>query len=66
MPTLLSKDAFAKEVSISIASVNRAIARGEIRVCRIGSRVLIPAEQIGKFVDLAMNAPAVAVEKVEA
>ena len=40
---------FAKAWKVSQRTVDRAIARGEIRVVRVGRRVLIPAQEIRRI-----------------
>ncbi|HEX4381203.1 MAG TPA: excisionase family DNA-binding protein [Candidatus Acidoferrum sp.] len=47
---LLSRKEAAEYVSLSLSTLDVAIARGMLRVRRMGSRVLIPREELDRFV----------------
>jgi excisionase family DNA binding protein len=44
----ISKQEYARSLSVSLDSVNRAIKRGKIRVIRFGRRVLIPKTELDR------------------
>ena len=43
---LLSRPEAAKRLNVSVHSVDRAIARGELKSKRLGARVLVPVAEI--------------------
>ena len=46
---LLSRPEAAKRLSVSVHSVDRAIARGELKSKRLGGRVLVPVAEIERY-----------------
>jgi excisionase family DNA binding protein len=46
---LLSRPEAAKRLNISLHSVDRAIARGELKSKRLGGRVLVPVAEIKRY-----------------
>lgn len=52
VPLTLSAEEAAIALGISRRSVDRAIARGEIRAVRIGGRVVIPRGEIARVLGL--------------
>jgi len=50
-PTLLGVPAVAEELGIAKRTVYMLVAKGELDHCRVGRRVLIPSNEIGRFVE---------------
>ena len=49
MPILLTRKEAARELSISVATIDRLLVKGYFRPTRIGKAVRIPVTQIQRF-----------------
>ncbi len=65
---LLSKQGFVLRSGVSLSSLNRHLKDGRIRFVRLGSRVLIPENELDRLAGLAVpggaDAPVIAAAEV--
>ena len=57
LPLVLSREEVAKALSISLSSVDRALARGELEHFKIGGRILFAKESVIRFLKLKKFQP---------
>jgi excisionase family DNA binding protein len=58
MPMAISRVETARRLSLSVRSIDRAIARGELKARQFGGRVLVPVSEIERYLDaLAAKGP---------
>jgi excisionase family DNA binding protein len=51
----LSMEEAAKLLSVHHATLRRAIDRGDIRRIKLGDRVLIPRQELARFIETQIN-----------